>query len=1611
MLNLPEERDYTVFFDPVREKIAKRFDNKKAEDIRRFIQCYLKSTTIDELSDKKTDDLYGELVSTWQFIEDFTGQAKIRVFNPLIESDGWQSSHTIVEVLALDMPFMVDSIRQVIHDARVPIHAIINTVFWVERTDGGRVIVQPLVEAHHDECRKEAIIHLEIGHISDPQRINQLQNDLHSLLQELKQAVNDFPAMLQRAASIREELDNASQVFDADDVSEAQEFITWLTYERFTFLGLKEYHFCADTQTYTPVANNELGLLKLDQDIGMLERVAVGQRIKNPIIECTKSLTKSRIHRPAYFDIVAIKKFDQEGKHVGEYRFLGLYTAAVYSHTPFEIPFIRRKLEAVVDRAGFEANSYDSKQLQRILDIYPKDELFQISAEQLFHSAIGILQIKERRQVRLFIREDAYNRFISCLIFTPRDRFSTDLRKKFEQILEQVFTVKDMQFDTQFSESLLTRVYLVLRIDPESKLDYNVRDIEAKLIQAYRSWDDDLHDALVEELGEENGSSLAVKYRQAFAAGYKEDFTAKAAVLDIHHMERLSESNPLGMSLYRVLEAPKHSFRIKLYHYNTSIPLSDVIPVLENLGLRILGEHPYEVNKQSSENNIWIQDFSVCLTTNEVINLEKIKQNFEQVFRKVCNSQMDNDKFNSLVLNAGMNWREIVILRAYARYLKQLGFGLSQEYIEETLSRYVAITKQIVALHELRFCPNGADKNNPEQTEQDCITSIEKALDSVNTLNEDRILREYVNLVMATVRSNFYQVNDRGDYKDYVAIKLQPKLLSIVPEPVPLYEIFVFSPRVEGVHLRTGKVARGGLRWSDRMEDFRTEVLGLVKAQQVKNSLIVPVGAKGGFVAKKLPQSGNKEAIFEEGVACYKIFISGLLDVTDNIINGKVVTPDNVIRKDGDDPYLVVAADKGTATFSDTANKISEDRGYWLGDAFASGGSTGYDHKKMGITARGAWVSVSRHFSELGLNVDNSDFTVVGIGDMAGDVFGNGMLMSKHIRLVAAFNHEHIFIDPDPDSAISYDERKRLFQLKKSNWLAYSADLISPGGGVFSRADKSISVSPEMKRLFSLSDSKITPNALIAAILQAPVDLVWNGGIGTYVKSSAESNGDVGDKANDNVRVDANKMRCKVFGEGGNLGLTQLARVEMSRNGVLCNTDFIDNSAGVDCSDHEVNIKILLDQVVRSGDLTLKQRNQLLSSMTNEVADLVLEHNIRQTLSISIALAQTQQRMDEYQRYINTLEANGYLNRALEFLPSDEELFERKAQQSGLTRPELSVLFAYTKNLYKEALIHSDFSECGYLQKEMEQAFPAGLGKNFRDVIYEHPLRKEILATQLTNSVVDYMGITYVQRMKEASGASEVEIAKAFIIARDIFDLPYQWKSIEALDSVVLKTMQYDMLIDLIRVVRRASRWFLRNRRGGLDIGSEIKKFSSKVKSLAKTLPDYLSGYSREQWESRRMKLYDSGVPEDLASFIAISPNLLSVLAIIEAADITGHAIDKVAEVYFMLGEILYLNWFGNEINQLQVEDHWQGLSRESFREDLEWQQKSLTISVFNNVSDQALSTENRIQYWHERYESFIHRWINMVTELQVSQGSKFAMYSVALRELLDLAQASNLEE
>ena len=1152
---------------------------------------------------------------------------------------------------------------------------------------------------------------------------------------------------------------------------------------------------------------------------------------------------------------------------------------------------------------------------------------------------------------------------------------------------------------------MLARVQLILRVDPKNRLDIDPLLLEKEVVQACRSWQDDYAALTVESFGEAHGTNVLADFPKGFPAGYRERFAAHSAVVDMQHLLSLNEKNPLVMSFYQPLGqvSGQRELHCKLYHADTPLALSDVLPILENLGLRVLGEFPYRL-RHTNGREFWIHDFAFTAAEGLDLDIQQLNDTLQDAFVHIVRGEAENDAFNRLVLTAGLPWRDVALLRAYARYLKQIRLGFDLGYIASTLNNHTDIARELTRLFKTRFyLARKLSDDDLEDKQQRLEQAILTALDDVQVLNEDRILRRYLDLIKATLRTNFYQTDANGQNKSYFSFKFNPHAIPELPKPVPKFEIFVYSPRVEGVHLRFGNVARGGLRWSDREEDFRTEVLGLVKAQQVKNSVIVPVGAKGGFLPRRLPLGGSRDEIAAEGIACYRIFISGLLDITDNLKDGALVPPLNVVRHDDDDPYLVVAADKGTATFSDIANGIAIDYGFWLGDAFASGGSAGYDHKKMGITAKGAWVGVQRHFRERGINVQEDSITVVGVGDMAGDVFGNGLLMSDKLQLVAAFNHLHIFIDPNPNPATSFVERQRMFDLPRSAWTDYDTSIMSEGGGIFSRSAKSIAISPQMQERFDIKADKLTPTELLNALLKAPVDLLWNGGIGTYVKASTESHADVGDKANDALRVNGNELRCKVVGEGGNLGMTQLGRVEFGLNGGGSNTDFIDNAGGVDCSDHEVNIKILLNEVVQAGDMTDKQRNQLLASMTDEVGNLVLGNNYKQTQALSLAARRAYARIAEYKRLMGDLEGRGKLDRAIEFLPTEEQLAERIAEGHGLTRPELSVLISYSKIDLKEQLLGSLVPDDDYLTRDMETAFPPTLVSKFSEAMRRHRLKREIVSTQIANDLVNHMGITFVQRLKESTGMSPANVAGAYVIVRDIFHLPHWFRQIEALDYQVSADVQLELMDELMRLGRRATRWFLRARRNEQNAARDVAHFGPHLKELGLKLDELLSGEIRENWQARYQAYVEAGVPELLARMVAGTSHLYTLLPIIEASDVTGQNPAEVAKAYFAVGSALDITWYLQQISALPVENNWQALAREAFRDDVDWQQRAITISVLQQ-GDGTQDVEARLALWMEQHESMISRWRAMLVEIRAASGTDYAMYAVANRELLDLA-------
>ena len=1611
-------------FSQLQAEIANRLPQDTAVAVGQFADRFYRGYSREDFLGREIGDIYGATLGCWQFIQQQdTSKPNVLVFNPEYQKHGWQLARTVILIAARNTSFITSSVRGELNRRNITIHSIRSTVFSAVR-QSDHTLQQLLPPESIDEvaegllCAEEVLLYLEIGRYTDARQLEEIADTLSHILVEVAVVVDDFPAMKQLAhkAASEAEFLPASTLVSHDEV---RDFFQWLADGHFTFLGYEELavnYTDGQEPLVSQVEGSELGLLKRRPSFGALElktsilAVKSLQEMTDQPILFAKSSVRSRVHRLVYPDYVMLRKFDEQGRVVGKHRFMGLYTSRVYTLTPTSIPLIRQKIAYVLAQSHLPADSHEGKELARVLEVFPRNELFQSSLAELFATAMAVNKIQERKQVRLFVRYDSYRKFVNCLVYTPRDVYCTELRIKIEHLLCDALGAEESEFTTYYSDSVLVRTHFVLRVDPYHTINASSKALQDAIVQLTMSWKEHLERYLVEEFGDEHGRQLHETYGDAFSPGYMDDFEPRDAIDDIRKIALLENSDDIAMRFYRRLGGDEKALKFRLFRLNTPLALSDVMPILENLGLRVESEHPYGIKRVDGQ-IIWVHEFGLTFSLGTNVDFDVIGDVFQEAFLRIWRKDAESDSFNRLILGAELGWREIAMLRAYSRYMKQIQFSFSGDYIAEALANHLELTGQIVEYFCACFEPGSSGSNVGKQQSIEAMKkNIIAGLDAVKNLSEDRIIRQYLSLIDATLRTNYFQANSDGTRKNYFSFKLSPNSIPDMPQPVPMFEIFVYSPRVEGVHLRGGKVARGGLRWSDRQEDFRTEILGLMKAQQVKNSVIVPTGAKGGFIARQLPVSAGRDKVLEEGISCYKIFIQALLDVTDNLVDGVVIPPAQVVRRDDDDTYLVVAADKGTATFSDIANALSVNAKFWLGDAFASGGSTGYDHKKMGITAKGAWVSVQRHFRELGVNIQNADFTVVGIGDMGGDVFGNGMLLSEHIQLVCAFNHMHIFVDPNPDSAASFVERKRLFDLAGSSWEDYSTALISAGGGLFMRSAKSIELSEQMKQRFNIKASRLTPNALIHEILKAPVDLLWNGGIGTYVKSSEETHAQVGDKANDSLRIDASELHCKVIGEGGNLGMTQLSRVEFALRGGAVNTDFIDNAAGVDCSDHEVNIKILLNGVVASEDLTEKQRNQLLETMTDSVSALVLENNYKQTQAISLAARESLMRDGEYRRLIQGMESKGRLNRALEFIPAEDALAERRSTGKGLTRPELSVLISYVKSQLKEEFASSSIPDDTFLSKAAETAFPQRLRDDFGELIQSHRLRREIIATQLANELVNHVGITFVDRIGQSTGVSSSDVVRAYVTASEVFELPCFWEQIEDLDHVISAELQMEMMTELVRLIRRATRWFIRNRRGIIDPATEIGNFKQAVTQLRQQLPGILDGNSSETTHARYQSYIDIGVPDELAAFVSNVRELYPFLSIIEAAQSMSAPIEIVAKMYFSLSERLDLDWFARQISELKVDNYWQAMARETYRDDLEGQLRTLTEGAMRHICDKG-DVQACIDRWMEQQKILVSRWQSMLVELHAAEANEFAMYSVAIRELLDLAQSSKYGE
>ncbi|MFD4715534.1 NAD-glutamate dehydrogenase [Streptomyces sp. NPDC058430] len=1597
------------------------------ESVLAFLQRYYLHTAPEDLADRDPVDVFGAAVSHYRLAEVRPqGTANVKVHTPTVEENGWTCSHSVVEVVTDDMPFLVDSVTNELSRQGRGIHVVIHPQVTVRRDLTGKLLeVLPAGSAadSHDTLT-ESWIHVEIDRETDRADLKQITSDLLRVLSDVREAVEDWEKMRDSALRIADDLPSEPTADDlrTQDVEEARELLRWLSADHFTFLGYREYELRED-DSLSAVPGTGLGILRSDPQHGgddhhpvspSFSRLPADARAKareHKILVLTKANSRATVHRPSYLDYVGVKKFDAEGNVIGERRFLGLFSSAAYTESVRRVPVVRRKVQEVLRGAGFSPNSHDGRDLLQILETYPRDELFQTPADELRAIVTSVLYLQERRRLRLYLRQDEYGRYYSALVYLPRDRYTTGVRLRIIDILKEELNGTSVDFTAWNTESILSRLHFVIRVEPGTELpaltEADTERIEARLVDAARSWADGFGEALNAECGEERAAELARRYSGAFPEGYKADHSPRAAVADLVHLEALKRGEKdFALSLYEPVGAAPGERRFKIYRTGAPVSLSSVLPVLNQLGVEVIDERPYEL-RCSDRTTAWIYDFGLRMPQSSHGNGDYLgddgRERFQEAFTATWTGAAENDGFNSLVLSAGLNWRQAMVLRAYAKYLRQAGATFSQDYMEDTLRNNVHTTRLLVSLFEARMSPERQRAGT--ELIDGLLEELDGALDQVASLDEDRILRSFLTVIKATLRTNFFQKADDGKPHAYVSMKFDPQAIPDLPAPRPAFEIWVYSPRVEGVHLRFGKVARGGLRWSDRREDFRTEVLGLVKAQMVKNTVIVPVGAKGGFVAKNLPDpSVDRDAWLAEGVASYKTFISALLDITDNLVAGEVVPPADVVRHDEDDTYLVVAADKGTATFSDIANAVAESYNFWLGDAFASGGSAGYDHKGMGITARGAWESVKRHFRELGTDTQTEDFTVVGVGDMSGDVFGNGMLLSEHIRLVAAFDHRHIFIDPRPDAATSYAERRRLFDLPRSSWADYNKELISAGGGIFPRSAKAIQLNAHIREALGIESgaAKMTPADLMKAILHAPVDLLWNGGIGTYVKSSAESNADVGDKANDAIRVDGQDVRAKVIGEGGNLGATQLGRIEFARKGGKVNTDAIDNSAGVDTSDHEVNIKILLNALVADGDMTVKQRNKLLAEMTDEVGALVLRNNYAQNTALANAVAQAPDLLHAHQRFMRRLVRDGNLDRALEFLPADRQIKELLNSGRGLSQPELAVLLAYTKITAAHELIQTSLPDDPYLRRLLHAYFPQALRERFSDAVDGHALRREIITTVLVNDTVNTGGSTFLHRLREETGASLEEIVRAQLAAREIFGLGEVWDAVEALDNVVAADVQTRIRLHSRRLVERGTRWLLNNRPQPLQLAETIDFFREGVAEVWSAMPKMLRGADAEWYQSILDELSAAGVPEELAQRVAGFSSAFPTLDIVAIADRTGKDPLAVAEVYYDLADRLSIAQLMDRIIELPRADRWQSMARASIREDLYSAHAALTADVLT-VGNGVSTPEQRFEAWQEKNAPILGRARTTLEEIQSSDAFDLANLSVAMRTMRTL--------
>lgn len=1573
---------------------------------KKFIEAFADQISENDASHFDESLYIGMLEMHWDLsVSRKSDEALLRIHSPAVE--GSSRRKTVIDIVSNDMAFLVDSIAATVIERKCLIELLVHPSLYVKKTDKG--VLQEVSAQPETGLESQSHIRIHIHEMLSDDDLKGLEDDLLAAIEDVRVANRDWKTMLVRLKAARDELEFAKTEKSQATIREYCAFMDYLYNNNFTLLGYAEYLF--EDGGKKVKRSNALGVLSQDDRAHQIDDETEGfprnlQAVKKALSPISLSKTKilTSVHRRVPMDVVAVRTYDAEGNIIGEKLFLGLFTSVTYSRSVKDIPYVRLKIDKVMEMAGYTTGSHDSKALRHILEKYPRDELFQIDSKVLHQTCLHILRLQERQRIALFTRRDPFGSYISCMVYVPRDRFGTALRKQIVKTLEQELDGVCGSFFTSMDDSLFARGLFRIDVDPLKPVKFKVSDIEEKLQALGQTWAEKISLALESgDCDEGRLQELTLKYGDAFPVNYTNAHSPKQAIFDIEKIEETLETGQLQLDLYRPADMPSDKLRLKTYHLDEPIVLADILPILAHLGVKAIAEMPYRIEPDEEGQSVWIHDFLLELADGgEIDDISPVKAIFEEAFTRVWYNQMESDALNQLVLRAKLPWRDIVILRSYVKYAKQARSAHSQQSIQKALTKHAGIAGDLVALFHAYLDPSNADDKGQEITIDAVRNRILESLRDVDVLNEDRIMRLIKMLIEATLRTNFYQQDAQGQFKPYVSLKLDSHAISILPNPKPFREIFVYSTRVEGVHLRGDRIARGGLRWSDRHDDFRTEVLGLMKAQMVKNSVIVPMGSKGGFVVKTPTHS--RDEFIAEGIECYKIFIRGLLDITDNLKGGKVLPPMLTARRDGDDPYLVVAADKGTATFSDIANGLSQEYGFWLDDAFASGGSAGYDHKKMGITARGAWESVKLHFRQLNHNTQTDAFDAVGVGDMGGDVFGNGMLLSEHIRLIGAFNHLHIFCDPDPDIPASYKERKRLFK-KVAGWDQYNTDLLSKGGRIYSRAEKSLKLTAEIKQRFDITQDEVSPDELILAILKSRTDLLWFGGIGTYIKATSESDAEVGDKANDALRVNATDLRARVIGEGANLGVTQRGRIEFAQKGGKINTDFIDNSGGVDSSDHEVNIKILLSAVMKDKkhNMDIEARNKLLESMTKDIEDHVLRHNYQQAQAVSLAELQAKDMLGLQNEFIEDMQREEGLDRAGEFLPDREEVQKRLREGRGLTRPELAVLISYAKISLTKGLLETDIPDLEDMRIWLRSYFPKALRAPYAQEIEQHRLHREIVAMTVANSLINRLGPTFIKRTMKKTGRGCADIVKAYIIVREVFGLREMWDDLEALDNKAPASVLLRSMLDMTKLTEFAMTWFLNHPEDKLDVSSNVALYAPIIGEIRKNLTKTISGELKASLESKIAAFENDGLPAALAADIAALPMLNSALDIAYLVNKSDEKAQRIAAIYFELGDRFNIGWLKTQARYKEPVNRWDQEATEGLIDKLYNCQFGFADSVLAYAKKNGIKSGSEVAYWVENHSGPVSQIDPFFDDLHHTGSLDLPMLVVAEQRLRHL--------